>query len=103
MITRNTLAGFAVIAALLCAVGTAITASASTNDNTTTSQGTKAKAPELDGAKVYAWSCGSCHSERRPKERTDGEWEVITTHMRVRANLTAAQSAAVLNYLKENN
>ena len=58
---------------------------------------------KLDGAKVYAWNCGSCHSERWPKERSDAEWEVIMTHMRVRANMTAAQTEAVLQYLKENN
>lgn len=62
-----------------------------------------AERPALDGAKVYAWSCGSCHSERWPKERSDAEWDVIMTHMRVRANLTAAQTEAVLRYLKENN
>ncbi len=59
--------------------------------------------PVLDGAKVYAWNCGSCHSERWPKERSDAEWEVIMTHMRVRANMTADQTEAVLRYLKENN
>jgi cytochrome c5 len=57
----------------------------------------------LDGAKVYTWTCGSCHSERRPRERTDGEWDIIAMHMRVRANLTAAQTRAVLDYLQENN
>jgi len=59
--------------------------------------------PQLDGATVYAWSCGSCHSERRPKEHTDADWQVIATHMRVRANLTAPQARAVLDYLQENN
>ena len=59
--------------------------------------------PALDGAKVYAWTCGSCHSERWPKERSDEEWDVIMTHMRVRASLTAEQTDAVLTYLKENN
>lgn len=59
--------------------------------------------PVLDGGKVYAWNCGSCHSERWPKERSDAEWDVIMPHMRVRANMTTAQTEAVLRYLKENN
>lgn len=62
-----------------------------------------AKSPRLDGAKVYAWNCGACHSERYPSERKDAAWDKIATHMRVRANLTADQAAAVLHYLKENN
>jgi cytochrome c5 len=57
----------------------------------------------LDGAMVFAWTCGSCHSERYPKEHTDTEWDMIVTHMRVRANLTGEQAEAVLHYLKENN
>ncbi len=66
-------------------------------------QSAPAKRAKRDGAKVYAWNCGSCHSERWPKERSDAEWEVIMTHMRVRANMTATQTEAVLHYLKENN
>jgi len=66
-------------------------------------QSASAKRAKLDGAKVYAWNCGSCHSERWPKERSDAEWEMIMTHMRVRANMTAAQTEAVLRYLEENN
>lgn len=64
---------------------------------------TKEAKPALDGGKVYAWNCGSCHSERYPSERNDADWEMIATHMRVRANLTADQTAAVLRYLQENN
>ena len=72
----------------------------STGDTGTSSSAGK---KPLDGGKVYAWNCGACHSERWPKERSDAEWEVIMTHMRVRANLTAAQTEAVLDYLQENN
>jgi mono/diheme cytochrome c family protein len=60
-------------------------------------------AKNLDGAKVYAANCGSCHSERYPSERTDKEWSVIVMHMRVRANLTGAEARAVLEYLRANN
>lgn len=65
--------------------------------------GPQAEPQSLDGAKVYAWNCGACHSERYPRERKDAAWDKIATHMRVRANLTADQTAAVLHYLKENN
>lgn len=61
------------------------------------------ESPSLDGGQVFTWYCGSCHSERYPAERTDEEWDVIVTHMRVRANLTGEQAEAVLRYLQENN
>ena len=73
------------------------------SEETTQDSSASEAEPALDGAKVFAWNCGSCHSERYPSERNDADWELIVTHMRVRANLTAQQSAAVLRYLQENN
>ncbi len=61
------------------------------------------KGKELTGAEVYAANCGKCHSERYPVERTDEEWKLIVSHMRVRAGLTAKEARAVLEYLQENN
>lgn len=58
---------------------------------------------ELSGAEVYSANCGKCHSERYPSERTDDEWQLIVSHMRVRAGLTAKEARAVLEYLQENN
>ncbi len=89
-----------VIGCLLLAMAAGVS-TAIANDETESPAGEST--PALDGAKVYAWNCGSCHSERWPKERSDAEWEVIMTHMRVRANMTADQTEAVLRYLKENN
>ncbi len=56
----------------------------------------------LTGAELYAINCNRCHSERYPTERTKGEWKTIMTHMRVRANLPAAQAKEILKYLQEN-
>lgn len=75
----------------------------STGEPDQNTQSTEESKPVLDGAKVFGWYCGACHSERYPRERTDAEWEVIVTHMRVRSNLTGEQADAVLHYLKENN
>ncbi|NNE47717.1 MAG: hypothetical protein HKN37_13770 [Rhodothermales bacterium] len=103
---RNALA---VVACFLLLTGAAVSIAIATDEaaastETEVQESSKPSAsPALDGAKVYAWSCGTCHSERWPKERSDEEWDVIMTHMRVRANMTAAQTEAVLRYLKENN
>lgn len=61
------------------------------------------KGKELSGSEVYVANCGKCHSERFPSERTDEEWRLIVSHMRVRAGLTAKEAKAVLQYLQENN
>jgi len=64
----------------------------------------KAAAPakkKLTGAELYAIHCNRCHPERYPTEWNPAQWKTIMLHMRVRANLPAAQAKAVLKYLQE--
>ena len=63
-----------------------------------------AKKPEkkrLTGAELYQVNCSRCHSERYPTEFTPAQWKTIMIHMRVRANLPAAQAREILKYLQE--
>jgi len=57
---------------------------------------------KLTGEELYAVNCERCHSERYATERTKAEWNTIMIHMRVRANLPAAQAREILKYLQEN-
>jgi mono/diheme cytochrome c family protein len=62
------------------------------------------KAPQkkkLTGAELYAINCNRCHAERYPTEFTATQWKTIMIEMRVRANLPAKQSQAILKYLQE--
>lgn len=59
------------------------------------------KAKKFTGAELYAMHCNRCHPERYPTERTSGQWKTLLTHMRVRANLPAAQAKQILKYLQE--
>ena len=56
----------------------------------------------LSGAELYAINCNRCHPERSAVERNAAEWNTIMIHMRVRANLPAAQARAILGYLQAN-
>jgi hypothetical protein len=56
----------------------------------------------LTGAELYAINCNRCHPERSPVERNAAEWKTILIHMRVRANLPAAQARTILEYLQAN-
>jgi hypothetical protein len=63
-----------------------------------------AKKPEkkkLTGAELYTIHCNRCHAERYATEFTSAQWKTIMTHMRVRANLPAAQAREILKYLQE--
>ena len=55
----------------------------------------------LSGATLYAINCSRCHQERYPTEFTAAQWKTIMIHMRVRANLPAAQAREILKYLQE--
>ena len=56
---------------------------------------------KLTGAELYAINCNRCHPERYPTEFNSAQWQTIMLHMRVRANLPAAQAKEILKFLKE--
>jgi hypothetical protein len=62
---------------------------------------TEKKVQKLSGAELYALHCNRCHPERYPTEWNSAHWKTIMLHMRVRANLPAAQANAILKYLQE--
>ena len=55
----------------------------------------------LSGATLYAIHCNRCHPERYATEFTAAHWKDIMLHMRVRANLPAAQAQEILKYLQQ--
>ncbi len=55
---------------------------------------------KLSGSELYAVHCNRCHPERYPTEFTAAQWKTIMLEMRVRANLPADQSKAILKYLQ---
>jgi mono/diheme cytochrome c family protein len=59
------------------------------------------KKKKLTGAELYAINCNRCHPERYATEFTSAQWKTIMLHMRVRANLPAAQAKVILKYLQE--
>ena len=56
---------------------------------------------KLTGADLYAINCARCHPERYGTEFTSAQWKTIMLHMRVRANLPAAQAKEILKFLQE--
>ena len=60
-----------------------------------------AESSTLSGATLYAINCNRCHAERYPPEFTVANWRNIMIHMRVRANLPAAQAQEILKYLQQ--
>ncbi len=102
--------GLAVVIAYAISVSPALGEGDKATDAKTTdsqSQTKPAAKPEkkpskpLTGAELYSVHCNRCHPERYPTEWRATEWKTVMTHMRVRANLPAAQAKAILKYLQE--
>ena len=53
--------------------------------------------PGIDPDKAYKAHCSACHTE--PRRYSDRATVTIIQHMRVRANLTAAEEKAIIEYL----
>ncbi len=55
------------------------------------------------GAQIWGENCARCHNMRSPSAHSDKQWEVISLHMRARANLTAEETKKILEFLKSAN
>jgi cytochrome c5 len=59
-----------------------------------------AKAEPLSGAELWTLNCSRCHMSRSPGEFTAAQWQTILMHMRVRANLPAAQAKELQKFFQ---
>ncbi len=58
---------------------------------------------EKSGAQLWGEVCNRCHNAPSPADYNDTDWETISLHMRVRANLTEKESKKILEFLKSAN
>ena len=61
---------------------------------------TSVKAEPLSGVELWTINCSRCHMARSPGEFTAAQWRTLIRHMRVRANLPAAQAREVQKFLE---
>ena len=59
--------------------------------------------PEKKGGAELAETCNRCHNARPPQYYSDGQWDVIVHHMRLRANLTGEEARTIAEFLKAAN
>ena len=88
------LPGAAIIAS--CAISTWLLIGCSTTSKTESVAASGGKG----GAELWAENCVRCHNIRSPSNYSPAQWEVVTMHMRVRANLTPEEHKKILEFLK---
>ncbi len=52
------------------------------------------------GAQLWADNCSRCHNMRPPQSYSDAQWEAVTMHMRLRANLTGTEQREITRFLQ---
>ncbi len=55
------------------------------------------------GVQLWGENCIRCHNAPPPAAFSDAEWEIITHHMRVRANLTEEEVQKIRAFLISSN
>jgi cytochrome c1 len=58
---------------------------------------------DKDGSVLWGENCMRCHNTPNPADYNDSQWEVIGTHMKLRANLTDDEVKKVVEFMKSVN
>ena len=56
--------------------------------------------PHKAGAQLWAENCSRCHNLRPPQSFSDTQWQTITHHMRLRADLTGEETRKITEFLQ---
>lgn len=78
-------------------------ATAGSTTTTTTSESNVKQKQTKGGSQLWSENCARCHNMRSPSSYSDAEWDVVMHHMRIRAQLTAEEHKAILEFLKSAN
>lgn len=88
---------------LLSTVGTIVSCSSTKDTYTDVTDVTEEFKIEKSGAQMWGEACNRCHLAPSPADYNDTDWETISLHMRVRANLTAKEITKIEGFLKSAN
>jgi len=61
------------------------------------------KVTDKSGAQLWAENCNRCHNAPGPGEFNNANWDIVGTHMQVRANFTKTEIDKVITFLKSTN
>lgn len=55
------------------------------------------------GSQLWGENCNRCHNAPPSADYSSSQWEVIGTHMKLRANLTDDETTKIVSFLKASN
>jgi|TARA_R110000764_G_C10968334_1_gene378985 hypothetical protein len=85
---------------LLVTVGTIVSCSSTKDKYTAVTDVEEEFKIEKSGAQLWGETCNRCHLAPSPADYNDTDWETISLHMRIRANLTEKEITKIEAFLK---
>ncbi len=58
---------------------------------------------EKSGAELWGENCSRCHNMPNPSTYNDDQWETVTMHMQLRANISNAEIELIKEFLQSAN
>lgn len=62
-----------------------------------------AKAANKSGAQLWGENCNRCHNAPAPGEFNNDNWDIVGTHMQIRANISKVEMEKIIEFLKSAN
>jgi hypothetical protein len=98
---NNLLIGILIIVSI---IATSLACSSSKDTYVTaTDDVTQINKIEKSGALMWGEACNRCHLAPSPADYNDTDWETISLHMRLRANITSEEITMIEKFLKSAN
>tara|TARA_R110000787_G_scaffold229472_1_gene337034 strand:+ start:121 stop:426 length:306 start_codon:yes stop_codon:yes gene_type:complete len=94
---------FLISLTLLVTVATIVSCSSTKDKYTAVTDVEEEFKIEKSGAQLWGETCNRCHLAPSPADYNDTDWETISLHMRIRANLTEKEITKVEAFLKSAN
>ncbi|WJJ96433.1 hypothetical protein [Algibacter luteus] len=88
---------------LLLTVGTIVSCSSTKDKYSAVTDVEEEFKIEKSGAQLWGEACNRCHLAPSPADYNDTDWETISLHMRIRANLTEKEITKIEAFLKSAN
>lgn len=96
----------AAVCALLAAVAVPGCGQSATHQSAATTRPVTAgifNPPPKGGAQLWAENCTRCHYSRPPTQYSAQQWDLVVTHMRLRADLTGQEAGEIIKFLQSSN
>jgi len=97
---NNTMRILISLTAVMLAIGAVMSGGCASDAEIATGKNDALTEDGKTGNQLWSDNCARCHNMRPPETFSSTQWEIITHHMRLRANLTGSETRKITAFLK---